>query len=274
MPRWNRDSSPDAAATAARQRFTSRLAGETLASPLLELPDNYPSVPVGDEEDPGDLLRRSRLRWRAPWRVAVLLAVVGAGLIAWHLWQSSLGQPTSEPLDSSTSVGPVVPGSSESPQPVGSESQGRLIVHVAGAVQQPGVVTLPLGSRVFQAIDAAGGAAPNAELGGLNLAEVLSDGAKVAVPVAGEAPRGAPSAIAGSTGTGSSSGGATKVNINTATLEELGTLPRVGPVTAQRILDWRKDHGPFASVDELDAIDGIGPKLMESLKDLVTVEGG
>ncbi len=69
------------------------------------------------------------------------------------------------------------------------------------------------------------------------------------------------------------SGGA-KVNINTATVEELGTLPRVGPVMAQRIVDWRKEHGAFASVDELDAIDGIGPKLMESLQDLVTVQGG
>ncbi len=274
MPRWNRDASPDAAAQAARQRFTSRMAGDTRTPPLLELPDNYPSDPVGEEGEPGEFVHGSRLRWRAPWRVAILLALVGAGLIAWHLWQSSLGQPTSEPLDPSTSVGPVAPDSSESPRPAGSEAQGSLLVHVAGAVQKPGVVSLPLGSRVFQAIDAAGGAAPNAELGGLNLAEVLSDGAKVVVPVAGEAPQAAPSAPAGSTGTGSSSGGAAKVNINTATLEELGTLPRVGPVTAQRILDWRKEHGPFASVDELDAIDGIGPKLMESLKDLVTVQGG
>lgn len=274
MPRRNRDTSPDAAAQAARQRFTARLAGEARTSPLLELPDNHSSDPVSEEEEPGALVRRSRLRWRAPWRVAVLLAIVGASLIVWHLWQFSLGQPTSEPLDPSTSVGPVVTDSSESPQPMGSEANGSLLVHVAGAVQTPGVVTLPLGSRVFQAIEAAGGAAPNAELGGLNLAEVLNDGAKVVVPVAGEAPQASPSAPAGSTGTGSSSGGAAKVNINTATLEELGTLPRVGPVTAQRILDWRKEHGPFASVDELDSIDGIGPKLMESLKDLVTVQGG
>ncbi|BCW59037.1 hypothetical protein StoSoilB20_23840 [Arthrobacter sp. StoSoilB20] len=95
------------------------------------------------------------------------------------------------------------------------------------------------------------------------------------VPVAGEAPNAAPSPLEGSgAATGNSGGSTTKVNINTATLEELGTLPRVGPVTAQRILDWRKEHGAFASVDELDAIDGIGPKLMESLKELVTVQGG
>ncbi|MCD4850888.1 helix-hairpin-helix domain-containing protein [Arthrobacter sp. AK01] len=274
MPRLSRDTSPDAAAQAVRQRFASRMAGDTQTSPLLELPAEDPPGSAGHEE-PGAHVRSVRLRWRTPWRVAVLLAVVAAGLIVWHLWQSSLGQPTSEPLDSSTSVGPEAPDPSESPEPAGSEAQGSLLVHVAGAVKKPGVISLPLGSRVFQAIDAAGGAATNAELGGLNLAEVLNDGVKIVVPVVGEAPQPAPSALAGSgAATGNSSGGSTKVNLNTASLEELGTLPRVGPVTAQRILDWRKEHGAFASVDELDAIDGIGPKLMESLKDLVTVQGG
>ncbi|MDI2033014.1 ComE operon protein 1 [Paenarthrobacter nitroguajacolicus] len=156
-----------------------------------------------------------------------------------------------------------------------------VVVHVAGAVNKPGVVSLPQGSRVFQAIDAVGGVAPGADLTSLNLAEVLTDGTKLYIPVAGEAPLPAePStagAGAGSASTGGTSGPAAagaKVNINTASLEELGTLPRIGPVTAQRILDWRKEHGAFTSVDELDAVDGIGPKLMESLKDLVTVQGG
>jgi competence protein ComEA len=79
---------------------------------------------------------------------------------------------------------------------------------------------------------------------------------------------------AASTPAGATAGGAARININTASVEELGTLPRVGPVMAQRIVDWRKEHGAFASVDELDAIDGIGPKLMESLKDLVAVDSG
>lgn len=156
-----------------------------------------------------------------------------------------------------------------------------MLVHVAGAVKAPGVVTLPTGSRVFQAIDAAGGASPNADLGGLNLAEVLKDGIKIRVPAVGEPSQPAPTQGTGGSGSGSAStpagttGGATaKVNINTASVEELGTLPRVGPVMAQRIVDWRKEHGPFASVDELDAIDGIGPKLMEALKDLVAVDSG
>ncbi|BCW40735.1 hypothetical protein StoSoilB3_22700 [Arthrobacter sp. StoSoilB3] len=154
------------------------------------------------------------------------------------------------------------------------------MVHVAGAVGKPGVVSLPQGSRVFQAIDAAGGAAPGADLTALNLAEVLTDGIKVYIPVVGETPpQNSPVAGAGAvsgaaSGTAGPAATGAKVNINTASLEELGTLPRVGPVTAQRILDWRKEHGAFTSVDELDAVDGIGPKLMESLKDLVTVQSG
>lgn len=275
MPRRNRDASPDAAAQAARQRFTSRMAGGSPSSPLLELPGTDLLFSGRDEEEQDASVRGPRLRWRTPWRVAVLLAIVGSGLIAWSIWQSSMDRPSSEQLDPSASVGPAVPDSSEPTQSAATEPQGSLLVHVAGAVNKPGVVSLPLGSRVFQAIDAAGGATPEAELSGLNLAEVLSDGVKVVVPVAGEAPNAAPSPLEGSgAATGNSSGSTTKVNINTATLEELGTLPRVGPVTAQRILDWRKEHGAFASVDELDAIDGIGPKLMESLKELVTVQGG
>ncbi|WP_454810906.1 helix-hairpin-helix domain-containing protein [Paenarthrobacter nitroguajacolicus] len=277
MPRRNRDASPDAAAQAVRQRFASRLGTDTQTIPLLQLP--IEPEPTPEDSDPESGTRYLRTRWRTPWRVAALLAVVGVAIIAWHLWQSAVGQPTTEPLTSSSSAGPGMPGTSESPQSEASEAGGSVLVHVAGAVQKPGVVSLPVGSRVFQAIEAAGGAVSNAELNGLNLAEVVSDGAKIQVPVVGEVPQPAP--VAGSSGGAGGSAGAAgpaaaeaKVNINTASLEELGTLPRVGPVTAQGIIDWRKEHGPFASVDELDAVDGIGPKLMESLKDLVTVQDG
>ncbi|VXB23953.1 hypothetical protein ARTHRO9V_130175 [Arthrobacter sp. 9V] len=205
------------------------------------------------------------------------MAILGVGIIAWHLWQSAVGQPRSEPLSPSLSSSSALPESPVSPQPEATDAGERVVVHVAGAVQKPGIVSLPQGSRVFQAIQAAGGAASDADLNGLNLAEVLSDGVKIHVPVIGEM-QVAPSPPGG--GSGSNGGTAApaakgaKVNINTATLEELGTLPRVGPVTAQGIIDWRKEHGPFASVDELDAVEGIGPKLMESLKDLIAVQGG
>jgi competence protein ComEA len=127
---------------------------------------------------------------------------------------------------------------------------------------------------VFDAIAAAGGADPAAELNSLNLAAVVQDAAKIHVPRTGEA---APSQIAGpvgaaptsgSTGAGSVGG---KVNLNTATAEELDALPKVGPVLAKRIVEWREQHGPFAAVEDLDAVDGVGPKMMESLLPLVTV---
>ncbi len=273
MPRRNRDASPDAAAQAARQRFASRLGTDTQTIPLLKLPVEPDPTPEDSDLQSG--MHCVRTRWRTSWRVAALLAVVGVGIIAWNLWQSAVGQPTTEHLASSSSVGPGLPDTSKSPQSEDTEAGGSVLVHVAGAVQKPGVVSLPVGSRIFQAIEAAGGVVSNAELNGLNLAEVVSDGAKIQVPVVGEVPQPAP--LAGSSGAAGGTGGdvaGAKVNINTASLEELGTLPRVGPVTAQGIIDWRKEHGPFASVDELDAVDGIGPKLMESLKDLVTVQGG
>ncbi|MFJ4286618.1 helix-hairpin-helix domain-containing protein [Paenarthrobacter nicotinovorans] len=294
MPRWNRDVSPDAAARAARERFASRMIPDGGGQPLLDLADAaYPEAATDDLDSllaggadhgqPG-----TRLRWRTSWRVAALLAVVGASLVVWHFWQLADGQATSEPLsEAGASTGPTSPGTTtraevtDSPDSLPAAPEGGagvVVVHVAGAVGKPGVVSLPQGSRVFQAISAAGGAAPNAELAALNLAEVLTDGTKLYVPTMGEAP---PPTASSQAGTGNASGtvgpaavAGAKININTASLEELGTLPRVGPVTAQRIVDWRKEHGAFTSVDELDAVDGIGPKLMESLKDLVTVQGG
>lgn len=287
MPRWNRDASSDAAARAFRLRLASSMTPDR-HEPLLQLPGGDDSEPWSDDSLALPEPATARLRWRTPWRVAVLLAFVAAGIVIWQFWHSATGNPSAEPLGASMTAGSdeVVQRRGDEtapPHPSGSqagaaESAGSVVVHVAGAVQKPGVVSLPLGSRIHQAIDAAGGASAHAELNGLNLAQVLSDGAKIHVPAVGEAAANAPSGVAGESG---ATGGAAEsngtpgmVNINTATVDELETLPRVGPVTAQRIVDWRKEHGPFASVDELDAIDGIGPKLVESLQKLVTVQGG
>jgi competence protein ComEA len=159
--------------------------------------------------------------------------------------------------------------------PAEKPQTGTVVIHVAGAVAVPGVVKLPAGSRVHQAISEAGGAMPSADLNRLNLAAVLADGQKLYVPLAGESiPAELPgSAAAGQdpgTGTGTGSG-AGKVNLNTASVEDLDALPKVGPVLAQRIVDWRKEHGPFKSVEELDAVDGVGPKMLETLLPLVGV---
>ncbi len=143
--------------------------------------------------------------------------------------------------------------------------QAVLVVHVAGAVRHPGIYQVPDGSRVDDAIAAAGGAKRGAKLRLLNLAAPLSDGQQVLVPgraSVGDSATPVPSSAAGPP---------PPVHLNTASLEELDALPGVGPVTAQRILDYRSEHGPFASVDELDAVPGIGPARLEQLRELVTV---
>jgi competence protein ComEA len=138
---------------------------------------------------------------------------------------------------------------------------------------------------MHEALAAAGGPTGSAEPDRLNLAAVVEDGQKIVVPERGQpdaAPGGAPGssgngadpADSGGAGSGTSGGaaaGGSKINLNTAGVEELGTLPRVGPVLAQRIVDWRKQHGRFQTVDELDAVDGVGPKLLEALLPLVRV---
>lgn len=156
-----------------------------------------------------------------------------------------------------------------------STAAGSLLVHVAGAVKLPGVYTLPPGSRVFHAVEAAGGALPAAELSGLNLAAQVSDGVQILVPTKGQA-----AGMGGAAGSGSGAGmggagptarTAALINLNTASATDFDTLPGVGPVLAQRIVAWRTDHGPFASVDALDAVSGIGAKLLAGIRDLVTV---
>jgi competence protein ComEA len=140
----------------------------------------------------------------------------------------------------------------------------RLLVHVAGAVRRPGLYELEEGSRVDDAIQRAGGAKPKGALELVNLAAPVADGQQVLVPLRGEAP-----IAAQGSGSGAAAVPGTRVHLNSATLEELDTLPGVGPVTAQKILDYRAEHGAFASVDELDAVPGIGPARLAELRELV-----
>jgi competence protein ComEA len=139
-----------------------------------------------------------------------------------------------------------------------------LVVHVVGAVRRPGLYRLPGGSRVNDAVERAGGATRKANLEGINLAAPLADGLQVVV--SSKIPGSQPTAAAsGSTG-GASQG---PLDLNSATLEQLEALPGVGPVTAQKILDYRQQHGAFTSVSQLDAVPGIGPAHMAQLKGLV-----
>lgn len=136
----------------------------------------------------------------------------------------------------------------------------RLVVHVVGAVRHAGLFRLPEGARVADALARAGGPTAKADLSAVNLAAPLADGQQVVVPRRG--PPGTAAAAGPAAGA--------KVSLASATVEQLDELPGVGPVTAQKIVDWRTSHGPIRSVDDLDAVPGIGPARIEQLRDLVT----
>jgi competence protein ComEA len=138
-----------------------------------------------------------------------------------------------------------------------------LVVDVAGAVRHPGLYRLPQGSRIADAVAKAGGTTDKAATDSVNLAAPLADGEQVVVPA--ETPTGAAVAPAGSSPAATSG----PVSLSTATVEQLDALPGIGPVTAQKIVDYRTEHGAFHSVDELDAISGIGPAKLDQLRDLV-----
>ena len=142
----------------------------------------------------------------------------------------------------------------------------RVVVDVVGGVRRPGLYRLEQGSRIADAVARAGGATPKAQLAQVNLAAPLADGEQVVIPKHG-APGAALSSAAGSAGGGGTA--TAPVQLSTATLEQLDSLPGVGPATAQKILDYRTKHGAFSSVDELDAVPGIGPKRLDQLRDLV-----
>jgi competence protein ComEA len=187
-------------------------------------------------------------------RVAVLLvgALVLAVLVAVGVAMSSGGVEHEAP--------PMLPVAAASASaPVADET---IVVSVVGRVASPGLVSLPEGARVADALREAGGPVPDTDIGALNLARRLTDGEQIYVGV--PAPPGAdPGTAAGAPGEPG------KVDLNTATLTALDTLPGVGPVTAQRIVDWRAEHGRFDSVEQLREIDGIGPSRFAKLKDLV-----
>jgi competence protein ComEA len=143
-------------------------------------------------------------------------------------------------------------------------SESRVYVHVTGAVRRPGVYRLPSWARLDLAIMRAGGATRAADLVGVNLAAKVADGQQVMVPR--RAAQGGAATAVGAEGTDDSS---TPISLNTATADQLDELEGVGPATAQKILDWRKQHGGFTSIDDLKQISGIGPKRFESLKDRV-----
>jgi len=188
---------------------------------------------------------------------AALLALVVL-VVAWRHVASSGG--SAAPLR----VAPVVPAA-QGAGTAGARAgpvAARLVVDVAGAVRRPGLVRLPKGARVSDAIARAGGLTAHAERDSVNLAAPVSDGQQVLVPARGSPGSGTPGGAAGGTASG-------PVSLSSATAEQLDTLPGIGPVTAQKIIDYRAQHGSFTSVDGLDAIPGIGPARIAELQGLV-----
>ena len=195
--------------------------------------------------------------------VVVVVTLGGVGL--WYT--RSLPKPVAvqagPAAPATTGASGVAPVSgSPAPSPV------PLFVDVAGWVRQPGVYEFATGQRVIDAVEAAGGARPGADLTALNLAAPLTDGTQILVPKAGAAPAGTGGTVPGTvTGTD----GGTLVNINTADATALETLDGVGEVIAAAIVEYRTQNGPFTSVDQLEDVSGIGPSTMEGIRDSVTV---
>ncbi|WP_439118292.1 helix-hairpin-helix domain-containing protein [Micromonospora sicca] len=241
-----------------------------ILSPAPERLASSPVVDGGDEEperrasllpgpgafDPG------RRGVRALAAVA-LVVVLGAALWAWR------SRPHAEPVRPVSTI-----AAPDEPSPAGAAgaANGQLVVAVAGKVRRPGLVRVPAGSRVADAVEAAGGALPGVDVALLNPARKVIDGELILVGVAAPpGPAGQPPAggAAGPAAAGPAPGG--PVNLNTATLAQLDALPGVGPVLAQRILTHREQHGGFRSVADLRQVEGIGDARYEQLKDLVTV---
>ena len=219
-------------------------------------------------------------RQRVAVALLVLVALAGAGAV-WARAAPRLagsageGAPADQTLPRATpepggAADPSAPGSAPGPSAAAGPA-GQVAVHVAGRVRHPGLVRLPAGSRVQDAIRAAGGATPGADLDAVNLARKLTDGEQIRVPAPGDpAPPLAPGAAAGPGAPGVLGAPSAPLDLNTATAEQLDTLPGVGEVTAGRIVAYRTAH-PFTTVDELLEVPGIGQRRYDQLKDLVTV---
>lgn len=228
---------------------------------------------------------RSRLRWDPGRRGAAALGVLLVAVVAATGWWLAAGRPRDSALPAASEAAVSAPTMSAgtspatvsesavmaSASPTPSSSAAAIVVDVDGKVRRPGLYTLAPGSRVNDAVEAAGGVRPGVRTVSLNLAQPISDGEQIVVGRASGSVNGA----AGGPVVGASdpdpSSSATVVDLNTATLADLETLPGIGPALGQRILDWRSAHGQFTSVEQLQDVSGIGDVRYAEISPLVTV---
>lgn len=253
----------------------------------------------GDPDD-GDLDGVGARVALGPWsrpalRGLILLLAIIAAVVGYLVWQAqprsvvvpsgitpevmATGAPiTGAPAEDPASAdAPAAAASTEPPEVYASGAAAEIVVHVTGLVRSPGLVRLPAGSRVADAIEQAGGVTRRRAEGSVNLARVLADGEQIVV--ADAPPPGAGGSVAGGAAVGGSAVGGSAatagagviLDLNAATLEQLDGLPGVGPVLAGRILQWRTTHGRFRSVDELGEVSGIGDAILGQLRPLVRV---
>ena len=200
------------------------------------------------------------------FKVAAVVVILGlAGMAVWSF------APTPAPVQVPDGLLTPAPPGAEAPAPSPSEAAAEpantAFVHVAGAVEKPGLVELPEGARVADAVEHAGGPAAGADLGAINLAAPIADGEQIYLPTTDEDRP--PAAASEGQALGNEDPGT--VNINAAGETELQHLSGIGPVLAERIVSYRDANGPFASVDDLQAVPGIGPALMAQLRPRISV---
>ncbi|HEX7353738.1 MAG TPA: ComEA family DNA-binding protein [Mycobacteriales bacterium] len=198
-------------------------------------------------------------RWDPGRRGLVVIAVLG--LVAVLVAAAVVVRSRAHPVAAVRPDPP--PGASVSSGPDPLAAGVTVLVDVEGKVRRPGLVTLPAGARIAQAIAAAGGALPGTDTTSLDLAQKVTDGQQLRV--------GEPAAVPGSTAGPSTGAASALVNINTASADQLDALPHIGPATAAKIIDWRARHGAFTSVRQLQQVPGIGPSTYEDIAPLVTV---
>ena len=248
----------DRAATSAPDT-TVELTGDVTAAPSAGLPPG-----IGRHRAPGRATRwdPGRGSARSLWITGLIAALALAG---WT-W---LQRPQVEPAPAGPPNGALSAGTEAPTPPVGEagETSAAVVVSVVGLVVRPGLVTLPAGARVADAVEAVGGLLPEADPASVNLAAPVDDGAQIHVGLPGAAA----GQVGGGVAPGAGSGSASRVDLNAASVEALDALPGIGPVLAQRIVDHRTRHGKFRTVDQLDDVPGIGPAIAAELAELVSV---